>query len=354
MSEQFRELLKKVGSGQHTSKELTREEACLAGEMMLQGIATPAQIGAFLIAHRIKRPTSQEMTGLLDAFDHLSQKIAPIRKLKYPVTVFGVPYDGRDRTAPIVPLTALILAVCGVPVILHGGDRMPTKYGVSLVELWQKWGIDFSQLSLEKVRECLEKTGLTFYYTPKHFPAVRSMNQYREEIGKRPPIATLELMWSPYSDPSHLIAGYVHPPTEKTMRESLTNKGINHYTLVKGLEGSCDLKLSQTTIIAIANTEKPEGYEYLKMNGHEYQFSMKDAPFISLENTLESYQHILQGQPSPLLESVLWNGGFYLWRCGICETVAEGINHTQQLLQGELLREKWQEIQSFIQQTQSQ
>ena len=54
--ERFKQHLRKVGSGEHTSKGMSRDEAADAMELMLQGEATPAQIGAFLIAHRIRRP----------------------------------------------------------------------------------------------------------------------------------------------------------------------------------------------------------------------------------------------------------------------------------------------------------
>ena len=57
MTNKFREFIQKVGSGTHTSDNLTRAEAATATKMMLLGEATPAQIGAFLIAHRIKRLT---------------------------------------------------------------------------------------------------------------------------------------------------------------------------------------------------------------------------------------------------------------------------------------------------------
>lgn len=76
MSDEFRELLKKIGSGTHTSKNLTREEAAKATRMMLEEIATPAQIGAFMIAHRIKRPTPDELAGILDTYDDLGQKLS--------------------------------------------------------------------------------------------------------------------------------------------------------------------------------------------------------------------------------------------------------------------------------------
>lgn len=63
MSQAFRALLKKVGSGQHTSAVLTRAEAAEAARLMLAQEATPAQIGAFMIAHRIKRPHPDELAG---------------------------------------------------------------------------------------------------------------------------------------------------------------------------------------------------------------------------------------------------------------------------------------------------
>lgn len=78
MSDEFRELLKKVGSGAHTGKDLTRTEAEAATIAMLQQTATPAQIGAFAIAHRIKRPTPEELAGMLDAYDRLGKKLAPV------------------------------------------------------------------------------------------------------------------------------------------------------------------------------------------------------------------------------------------------------------------------------------
>jgi anthranilate phosphoribosyltransferase len=137
MSNAFRELLRKIGSGPHTGENLNRQEAEAATRMMLLQEATPAQIGAFMIAHRIKRPTGEELAGMLDAFEQLGPKLEPIAANRIPV-ILSSPYDGRSRTAPISPLIALLLAAVGCPVILHGGDRMPTKEGIPLVEIWQE------------------------------------------------------------------------------------------------------------------------------------------------------------------------------------------------------------------------
>lgn len=105
MSQEFRELLKKIGSGTHTHQDLSRAEAASAARMLLRGEATPAQIGAFLIAHRIKRPTAEELAGMLDAYAE-DGPLLPRQDLPHPLIIFGHPYDGRSRTAPLGVLVA--------------------------------------------------------------------------------------------------------------------------------------------------------------------------------------------------------------------------------------------------------
>ncbi|MCY7278371.1 MAG: hypothetical protein LH702_32705, partial [Phormidesmis sp. CAN_BIN44] len=254
MSNAFRELLRKVGSGSHTGEDLSRDQAKAATRMMLLQEATPAQIGAFMIAHRIKRPTGEELAGMLDAYQELGPSLQPIESA-YPVTVMCLPYDGRSRTAPISPLTALILTSAGVSVILHGGDRMPTKEGVPLIELWQELGVHWERLSLDQVQHVLETTGLGFVYLTHHFPLASGLVTYRDQIGKRPPFSTLELMWSPYAGDAHVVCGFVHPPTENMFRDAFARRGTTNFTTVKGLEGSCDLPRDRTAIIGIHTSE---------------------------------------------------------------------------------------------------
>ncbi|MBF2058252.1 MAG: anthranilate phosphoribosyltransferase family protein [Cyanobacterium sp. T60_A2020_053] len=345
MSAEFRELLKKIGSGAHTHKDLTREEAYEATEMMLRGIATPAQIGAFLIAHRIKRPTGEELAGMLDAYMDLGSKLSPLTATNQPLTILGIPYDGRSRSAPISPITALMLACCDVPVLMHGGARMPTKYGITLAEIWQYLGIDFTLLSLTQIEDLLNQTNLGFLYLPTHFPLAHSLVKYRDEIGKRPPLATLELIWQPYLGNTKLIAGYVHPPTENMVRRALELRGIKSFTMIKGLEGSGDLKLSQTTIIGV-NSE--DNYQYLKLNSHEFNLSHHD---VSLGSDAEYYQELtklINGEKSSLFDSAIWNGAFYLWHSALTKDLATGIDLSKSLLSSGQIREKIAQIKSFL------
>lgn len=366
MSNAFRELLKKVGSGVHTGEDLSREEAATATRMMLLQEATPAQIGAFMIAHRIKRPTSQELAGMLDAYEQIGPQLqlgsmgnwqsgiengketGTTSLLSQPVTVLGTPYDGRSRTAPVTSLTALILATAGVPVVMHGGDCMPTKYGVPLVEIWQGLGVDFSRLTLTQIEQLFKTTGLGFIYLPQHFPEAQALVPYRDQIGKRPPFATMELIWSPYRGDVHLVAGYVHPPTELRFRETLEMRGVRKFTLVKGLEGSCDLPRDRTAIIAISQPDVSEGFERLLLHPRDYGFAHQELHLNSTPELMEQMHHVLNGKPCELMSVAIWNGGFYLWRCGICPDLATGFTRAESFLtEGDVLQ-KLQDIRHAI------
>lgn len=352
MSDRFRELLKKVGSGTHTSKDLTRQEAAAATDMMLSGEATPAQIGAFLMSHRIKRPTGEELAGMLDTYRAWGQMLQPLPDSEVPVTVLGCPYDGRSRTAPVTPITALILAAAGIPVLRHGGDVMPTKYGVPEVEIWQGLGVDWTGLSIEQVQQVFEAAGLGFVYLPQHFPAAAALVPYRDQLGKRPPIATLELIWSPYAGLPHVVAGFVHPPTEGMLRTALELAGDRCFTMVKGLEGSCDLSRDRTAIIGICGSPKdrcnPTAWQRLHLAPRDYGLSGKNVPLESTPALVEQLRSLLDGKPGELMKSALWNGGFYLWRCGVCETLEVGIAKAETLLVRGDAMEKLKQIQGAI------
>ena len=331
MSDRFREFIQKIGSGPHTGKSLTREDAAAAMEMMLLQTATPAQIGAFLIAHRIKRPTGAELAGMLDTYDKLGPQLQPVASHTRSPVILGIPYDGRSRTAPIAPLVSLILTAAGIPVIMHGGDRMPTKYGIPLIDIWQEWGINWTNRSIAQIQSIFATAGLGFIYTPTHFPLAAGLTPYRDQIGKRPPIATLELLWCPYAGDAHLIFGYVHPPTEQTALAAASLRQTPHkITTVKGLEGSTDLPRDRAVIIGV--NRSGQELERIFLHHYDYDLSNINSPLLTTPGLMANFATVLQGQPSELLNSVLWNAGFYLWHCGATSDMSSGMQLARELL----------------------
>ncbi|MDX2096276.1 MAG: anthranilate phosphoribosyltransferase family protein [Leptolyngbyaceae cyanobacterium bins.59] len=350
MSSVFRELLRKVGSGAHTSKSLTREEAATATRMMLLQEATPAQIGAFMISHRIKRPTPEELAGMLDAYDQFGSKLPAVDDGQ-PTVVLGCPYDGRDRTAPLTLLTALILVAANCRVVMHGGERMPTKYGLPLIDIWQGLGVHWHNLSLEEIQQIFEETGMGFMFLPERFPQAQGLVAYRDEIGKRPPFATIELMWNPYEGEATVVAGFVHPPTEAMIREAFTLRGTpSRFITVKGLEGSCDLPRDRTAIIGLGQMGSDQNFQFerLLLHPRDYNLTPIDVPLESFNQLIAEIRAVLQGQPTELMQSTLWNGGFYLWQCGQCSSLEAGMEQTQELLIGGQVRQQLETLSQVV------
>lgn len=346
--DQFRDLLKKVGSGTHTAKSLSREEAAIATYLMLTESATPAQIGAFMIAHRIKRPTPTELAGMLDTYDALGPRLTAIES-PCPVTVFCNPYDGRSRTAPIAPLTALIMTAADAPVVMPGGGRMPTKMGLPSIEIFQGLDLRWDQLPLEEVQAVFAQTGLGIIYQPMHFPQAEAIVPYRMQIGKRPTFATVEIMWSPYAGRSNVVSGYVHPPTEGRTQDAFTQRGIEFFTTVKGLEGSCDIARDRTGIICLNQlNEGTLETERLLLHPRDYGFEGTDPEFIPLEDLIEQYQEALAGKTNPISISAVWNSGFYLWRAGRVKSVEAGFELGRSLLKTGAVSHKLQTIKAAI------
>ena len=318
--ERFKQHLRKVGSGEHTSKGLSREEAADALVLMLEQEATPAQIGAFLIAHRIRRPEPQELTGMLDTYRSLGPVLHSQAEQLSPLC-FGMPFDGRTRTAPIYPLACLVLLACGQPVVLQGGDRMPIKYGITAIDLFRLLDLNLGGLPIDTVQEGFNTHGFALIHQPDHFSIAETLIDYREQLGKRPPVASLELLWTAHEGAHLLVSGFVHPPTESRAWEALRLAGETDVLTVKGLEGGTDLPIGRACITArVRNGEA----ERLILHPRDHGCHDADVEWSS-EDTWRTQAYEALSNRGPLSDALRWNAGAYLWFAGLCDSLDSGI-----------------------------
>ena len=324
----FKELLRKVGSGEHTSKGLTRTEADEAFELMLTGQASDAQIGAFLIAHRIRRPEPQELTGMVDTYRRLGPTVQSAPDQRRPMC-FGMPFDGRKRTAPLYPLTALVLLAAGQPVVFQAGARMPVKYGVTAAELFESLGLELASLSIDTVRRGFQAHGLALIHQPTHFPLADALNPHRDDLGKRPPIASAELLWTAHTGDHLLVSGFVHPPTESRAWEALTLAGENDVITVKGLEGGTDLPISRACITA--RLKGGQAAERLILHPRDHGCHAADVEWTDETVWTKQALAALENR-GPLVDALRWNAGVYLWFGGISDSLETALEQADRLM----------------------
>ena len=306
---------------------------------MLNEVPSPTQIGAFLIAHRIQRPKAKELAGMIDIYNQLGPSVKSHKNQKRPIC-FGMPFDGRNRTSPVFPLSVLILLCANQPVVLQGGERMPVKYGVTTEELFNSLGLNLKGLSTTTLCSGFQEHDFAFMYQPDHFPLAQNLISYRDEIGKRPPIASMELLWTFHKGNHLIISGFVHTPTELRHWETLKIMGEEAFITIKGLEGGIDIPISRPSTIG---NFKENGSEKLIIDPQEYGFKSKDLKWTDI-NTWKDHALKALNNEGPLKDALCWNAGLYLFLSGVAKDIQAGLDEANYIISSKLAYEKLNQL----------
>lgn len=233
-------LLAKVAKGQKTSKDLTWEEAKQAMRLMIEGTATPAQVGAFLIAMRFK---SESVTELA-AFTATARQYVPPVPVRAGLGVVDVPvYAGKRETFHAIIPAAIVAAAAGAVFLLHGVDGPPDRRGISSVLKLLGIPVD---LTAKLVGAELEKKGLAYLDLALYHPPVSRFLEMRQELGVRNVFHPVARMLNPARATSQVI-GLSHPPYfEKTM-EALRMLSCPRALVIRGVEGDPELSIGNST-----------------------------------------------------------------------------------------------------------
>ncbi len=328
-----------VGRGEKLKRDLTREEACEAMHLMLDGTATPAQIGAFLIAQRVKGETADEIVGFVEAARTFCRLIRP----QVPNLLdLGLPYDGKARTLQLAPAIALIVAAAGQPVVLHGAPDVPTKQGVTPADVLQALGIPADQAP-ELVARQLETLSIGYLHAPRFAPAWHALTPIRQQFGLRTALNTVEKLLNPASA-SRCVAGFFHRNYLLRMRSAVQQCYPGSW-LVLGIEGSIECRAGRTTRLYPTDETAPP----LVVEAPALGFAEADEIEASPDPELhaEITRRILDNRPSPGRNTALLTAGVLLYLSGRTDCLGEGIELARAALAQrktlQLLRH-WQEM----------
>jgi anthranilate phosphoribosyltransferase len=212
---------------------LPREEARAAICVILEGGATPAQLGAFLMGLRLRGESVEEIIGGAEA---MRAAMAPVEGAVDAVDIVGTGGDGAG-TYNVSTLAALIVAGCGVRVAKHGGRAASSRSGATdvLAELGVRVGVSPAHAAL-----CLAETGLCFMAAPTHHPALRHAAPARSEIGLRTIFNLLGPLCNPARTERQLIGVYSKALLEP-LAHALAGLSARRVWLVHGSDGLDEL-----------------------------------------------------------------------------------------------------------------
>jgi anthranilate phosphoribosyltransferase len=242
--ESFKPLIAKVAAG----AQLTRAEAAAAFESMLSGDATPAQIGGFLMALRVRGEAVEEITGAVTTMR------ARMLRVEAPAGAIDIVGTGGDGSGSynVSTLAALIVAACGVPVAKHGNRAISSKSGAAdvLTALGVKVGI-----TPEAIQRCVTEAGVGFMMATTHHASMRHVGAARVELGTR----TIFNLLGPLSNPAGVkrqLIGVFSSGWLRPMAEVLRNLGSERVWIVHGGDGLDEITTTgPTRIVELKNGE---------------------------------------------------------------------------------------------------
>ena len=245
----MQEFIAKIGKGQKTSKDLTWEEAKRAMRLLIEGQASPAQVGAFLIAMRIK----VESVAELAAFTAAAREYVPPVPVRTDLPLVDFPtYAGKRETFHASVGAAIVAAAGGAHVLMHGHDAMPDRPGPKAV--LAKLGIP-TELDAKQTGDHLGTKGFAYLDMALYHPPIARFLELRQELGLRNVFNPVVKMLNPASAHSRVI-GVSHPPyLEKTL-EALKMLGCPRALVLRGVEGDPELSLAAFTKVLELRDER--------------------------------------------------------------------------------------------------
>jgi anthranilate phosphoribosyltransferase len=234
-------MIKEAISNLVEGKDLTYEEAYFVMGEIMGGEATPAQVGAFLTALRLKVETVDEIAGLAAVMRAKAMRVQVAGPL---IDIVGTGGDGCG-SFNISTAAAFIAAGAGLKVAKHGNRAMSSKCGSA--DILEALGIKID-LDAYGVAECIEKAGMGFMFAQVFHPAMKYVAPVRKEIG----IRTVFNILGPLTNPAgaeHMLLGVPSEELGKKIAAVLHRLGTKHALVVCGKEGLDEISISGKSII---------------------------------------------------------------------------------------------------------
>lgn len=232
----IKQALQQLADGESLSRAAMREVMTT----VMTGEATSAQIGALLIALRIRGETIDEITGAAEVMRSLAIKVSVDQD--YLVDLVGTGGDGANLFNVSTAAT-FVVAAAGGRVAKHGNRSVSSSSGSS--DVLEILGIPLD-LSPEQIAQSIDEVGMGFMFAPAHHSAMKYAVGPRKELGMR----TLFNILGPLTNPAHVqrqVLGVFSRELCQPMAESLCKLGSQHALVVHSDDGLDEISIAAPT-----------------------------------------------------------------------------------------------------------
>ena len=319
MSSDLKPILARLAQG----ASLSETEAETAFNVIMSGEATPAQIGALLMAMRMRGETVAEITGAVRA---MRARMAVVDAPDGAMDVCGT---GGDNAGTLNVSTAVtfVLAGLGVPVAKHGNRALSSRTGGA--DVLSALGINVD-VPLERLPAILREAGCAFLFAPRHHPSMRHAAGPRVELGTR----TIFNLLGPLANPAGVrrqMIGVFDPNWARSMAETLGRLGTERAWIVHG-QGLDELTVAgESTVVEFHDgalrefTVTPDDAGLARAPVEAIRGG--DAAF-----NAHALRALLDGARTPYRDTVLLNAAAALIVAGRVNALRDGVSLAEEAL----------------------
>jgi anthranilate phosphoribosyltransferase len=277
--------------------KLDQAQAETAFGIIMSGDATPAQIGGFLMALRVRGETVDEITG---AARTMRARVQSIDAPSGAVDVVGTGGDAKG-TLNISTASSFVIAACGVPVAKHGNRALSSKTGAAdvLTALGVNIDADF-----DLVRESIWENNIGFLMAPRHHSAMRNVAGPRVELATR----TIFNLLGPLSNPSLVrrqMVGVFARQWVEPLARVLGNLGLERAWVVHGADGLDEMATTGVTHVAELHDGQVTTFDVTPEDAGLPRATLDDIRGGAPEENAQAIRDLLDGKASAFRDTVL-------------------------------------------------
>ncbi len=323
----LKELLAKAASG----TPLDEAQAAEAFDIMMSGDATPAQMGGFLMALRVRGETVPEIVG---AAKTMRAKMLTVDAPPGAMDTCGTGGDAKG-TLNISTAASFVVAGCGVPVAKHGNRALSSKSGAA--DVLAALGVNIDA-DLGLVREALWTAGTCFLMAPRHHSAMRHVGPTRVELGTR----TMFNLMGPLSNPAKVkrqIIGVFAKEWVEPIAQVLKGLGHEKAWVVHGEGGFDEITTTGATFVAELDDGKVTTFEVTPEDAGLPRSSPAALAGGDAAANARALEAFLEGAPGAFRDTVLMTSAAALIVADQVDDLRAGVEKAQDALDGGKARE---------------
>ncbi|MEA1990598.1 MAG: anthranilate phosphoribosyltransferase [Thermodesulfobacteriota bacterium] len=313
--------LKKAISDVVSRKDLSQAEISSVMEIIMEGEATPAQIGALLTGLRMKGETVDEIAGAAKVMREKAVRIhVNLSRGESLVDTCGTGGDGA-QTFNVSTTAAFVVAGAGVKVAKHGNRSVSSRSGSA--DVLEALGVNLA-LSPEDVARAVETIGMGFMFAPALHPAMKYAIGPRREIG----IRTIFNVLGPLTNPAWAnvqVLGVYDPVLTRPLAEVLGRLGSKRAWVVHGEGGLDELSLLGKSVVAQWDKNEVKEFVIRPEDAGLKPCKAEDLKGGDAEENAEILKGILSGKTGPKRDMVLLNAGAAIFLADRAKSLREGV-----------------------------